>query len=43
VVQQANEARLKNMMDPERFEIENAFNHLVQDIIMTSGHGKRSN
>jgi len=29
------------MMDPERFEIENAFNHLVQDIIMTSGQGKR--
>lgn len=40
VVRQAEEARLRKLLDPERFQIENVFNHLVQDIIIASRNEK---
>ena len=36
VVRKADEAKLKRLMDPERFAIENVFNHLIQDIEIAS-------
>ena len=40
VVRKAEEERLRRMLDPERFAIENVFNHLVQDIIIASRNEK---
>jgi hypothetical protein len=40
VVRKAEEERLRRMLDPERFAVENVFNHLVQDIIIASRNEK---
>lgn len=40
VVRKADENRLKRLLDPERFAIENVFNHLIQDIEIASRNEK---
>lgn len=36
IVRKAEEAKLKRHLDPDRFAIENVFNHLIQDIEIAS-------
>jgi hypothetical protein len=36
IVRKAEEAKLKRLLDPERFATENVFNHLIQDIEIAS-------
>jgi len=40
IVREAKEQRLKQMMDPSRFDIESLFIHLVDDIITASRNEK---